>query len=64
MLKAHEVTTVCPVSKSDYSVLSVKRYIVIAKSTSKAVSLVPIKAGEEILEAHEMQKYTVILEEE
>lgn len=64
MLKAHEITTVCPVSKSDYSVLSVGRYIVIARNTSKAVSLIPLREGEEILEAHEMQKYTVILEEE
>ena len=64
MRKAHEITTVRPISKKDHSVLSVSRYIVIAPTTSRAVSLIQLKEGEEILEAHEMQKYEVILEEE
>jgi hypothetical protein len=61
-MKAHEVTTVRPVNKNDHSILTVGRYIVIAETTSKAISLIHLRDGEEVLEAHEMVKYKVIVE--
>jgi hypothetical protein len=61
-MKAHEVTTVRPVNKNDHSILTVGRYIVIAETTSKAISLIHLRDGEEVLEAHEMVKYKVIME--
>lgn len=64
MLKAHEVTTVTPIKKGDYSNLAVRRYIIIAPTTSKAISLVPLEVGEDIVEAHEMVKHQVIVEGE
>jgi hypothetical protein len=61
-MKAHEVTTVRPLNKNDHSILTVGRYIVIAETTSKAISLIHLRDGEEVLEAHEMVKYKVIVE--
>jgi hypothetical protein len=62
MLKAHEVTTVFPISTGDYRRLSVGKYIVVAPSTSKAISLIHLREGEEVLEAHELEKHQVIVE--
>jgi hypothetical protein len=62
LLKAHEVTTVYPVNSGDYRKLVVGKYIVLARTTSKAVSLIPLRREEEVVEAHEMVKHQVIVE--
>jgi hypothetical protein len=62
LLKAHEVTTVFPMSRGDYRRLSVGKYIVVAKTTSRAISLIHLRDGEEVLEAHELEKHQVIVE--
>lgn len=56
--KAHEVTTVfcnCGVGSK-----TMGKYMVIAGSTSEALSLVPLKEGEEILNARELAHEVIV----
>jgi hypothetical protein len=64
MLKAHEVTTLRSKIMGHKTKYFIEKYIVIARSTSAAVSLVPLKDGEEVLEAKELQNHQVIMEGE
>jgi hypothetical protein len=63
-MKAHEVTTLRSKIMGYKTKYFIEKYIVIAKSTSVAVSLVPLKDGEEVLEAKELQNHQVIMEGE
>ena len=60
LLKAHEVTTVRTLSGVARKFIG--RYIVIASTAHIAETLVPLRDGEEILCAKELQDYTVIVE--
>lgn len=64
MRKAHEVTTLHSKIMGYRTKYFIEKYIVISKTTSRAVSLVPLKEGEEVLEAKELQSHKVIVEEE
>lgn len=65
MRKAHEVVALHSVSINEMKTkFFVKKYIVITGTTSRAVSLVPVEDGTEILEAKELQNYEVIVEDE
>lgn len=61
MLKAHEVTILYSKITGYRTKYFIEKYIVIAKTTSEAVTLITLKEGEEILEAKELQNYKVIL---
>jgi hypothetical protein len=61
-MKAHEVTTLRSKIMGYKTKYFIEKYIVIARSTSAAVSLVPLKDGEEVLEAKELQNHQVIME--
>lgn len=61
MLKAHEVTTVYTLN--GISKMFIGRYIVIAKTSSKANSLVPLREKEEIVHTEELN-HIVIIEDE
>lgn len=61
MLKAHEVTTVYRLNGVDK--MFVGRYIVIAKTTSKANTLVPLRETEEIVHTEELN-HIIIIEDE
>lgn len=56
--KAHEVITVYPLGGNSEVM---KKYLVIAPSTSKALSLLSLGAGERVLQAREMQEHHVIV---
>jgi hypothetical protein len=62
MLKAHEVTTVFKLNGIDK--LMVGKYIVIAKTTSKAGRLIPLRPTEQIVHAEEMNHIVIVEEEE
>lgn len=61
MLKAHEVTTVFRLKGIDK--MFVGRYMVIAKTTSKASSIIRLREGEEIVHIEELN-HIVVMEEE
>ena len=61
MLKAHEVNTVYTPNGNRRKIMV--RYLVIASSTPKAVSLLPLRDGEEVLRAEELH-HIVIVENE
>jgi hypothetical protein len=58
--KAHEITTIYSLNGVGKQFMG--KYIVIAQNTSKAISLIPFKEGEEVLQAREMQGYQVLME--
>lgn len=59
MDKAHEVTTVYTLNGVGNKFMG--KYIVVAGSTSEALSLVPLKEGEEVLKAEELKDHKVIV---
>jgi len=60
-LKAHEITTVISLKGIDKRMMG--QYIVLAPTTSKAVSLLKLQPGEEVLSAEELH-HQVIVEDE
>lgn len=58
MLKAHEVNTFY-VPKGNERKIMVK-YLVIASSTPKALSLIPLREGEEVLRAEELHHIVIV----
>lgn len=59
--KAHEVTTIRTLNGVGRNYF-VKKYIVIARTTSRAIDLTPLSEGEEVLSAKELIEHQVILE--
>lgn len=59
-LKAHEIITVYPLGNNDN--LFMKKHIVIARTTSRAIDILPLEDGEKILQAKELLEYHVIVE--
>lgn len=62
MPKAHMVTTVYCSNGAGRKFM--KKYIVITGTTSRAIDLIHLEDGEEVLQGKELTEYQVILEDE
>lgn len=58
MLKAHEVTTVYRLK--GIQKMFIGRYMVITETTSKANAIIPLREGEEIVHAEELNHIVVM----
>lgn len=57
-IKAHEVTTV--ICSNGIGNKTMDKYIIIAPTTSEAISAIPLRDGEEVLRAEELRHKVIV----